>query len=144
MGGTDQMDSNVEKYRISVCGKKRWWCLFTWLIDVSINNAWILMKTCGSSIAQFDFLREIVQTYLRTHHSIPKGAGKPMSRKSGSRVLKSIPHPITGSITLLFLCHSTRGDGVQQKTVNQSGRLMCSKCDVGLCVACFLPNHTSK
>ncbi|KAF2891061.1 hypothetical protein ILUMI_15112 [Ignelater luminosus] len=39
IGGTDQMDQNVDRYRISIRGKKWWWCIFTWLVDASINNA---------------------------------------------------------------------------------------------------------
>ncbi|KAK9746280.1 Transposase IS4 [Popillia japonica] len=31
MGGTDQMDQNIGKYRISIRGKKWWWCIFTFL-----------------------------------------------------------------------------------------------------------------
>ena len=60
MGGTDQMDGNVAKYRIGIRSKKWWWPIFTWLIDVSITNAWILMKSCGSSISQLNFKRNIV------------------------------------------------------------------------------------
>lgn len=47
MGGTDQMDANIGVYRIGIRGKKWWWCIFTWLIDVCINNAWVIMKETG-------------------------------------------------------------------------------------------------
>ena len=91
MGGTDPMDGNVAKYRIAIQGKKWWWPIFTWLIDVSINNAWILlMKNCTNDISQLDFKRQIVQTYLISHSSLPKGGGRPATSKSGGRVLKSI------------------------------------------------------
>lgn len=63
MGGTDLMDENVNKYRIGLRGKKWWWCLFTWLIDVSIQNAWILQKKSGGSLSQLEFRRDIVKTF---------------------------------------------------------------------------------
>lgn len=44
MGGTDLMDGHINKYRIGIRGKKWWWAIFTWLIDVSINNAWVLLR----------------------------------------------------------------------------------------------------
>jgi hypothetical protein len=44
MGGTDLMDQNISTHRIGVTGKKWWWPIFTWLIDMCINNAWILQK----------------------------------------------------------------------------------------------------
>ena len=77
MGVTDQMDGNIAEYRIGVRGKKWWWSLFTWLIDVSINNAWILMKNCGSTITLLGFRREIVETYLTTYRCLPRGGGRP-------------------------------------------------------------------
>ena len=89
MGGTDQMDGNVAKYRIGIRSKKWWWPIFTWLIDVSINNAWILMKSCGSSISQLNFKRNIEQTYLISYRTMPRGSGRPISSRSGGRVLNS-------------------------------------------------------
>lgn len=44
MGGTDQMDANINAYRISIRGKKWWWSILTWLIDSSIQNAWIIYR----------------------------------------------------------------------------------------------------
>ncbi|XP_030762656.1 piggyBac transposable element-derived protein 3-like [Sitophilus oryzae] len=36
MGGTDQMDANINVYRIGIRGKKWWWPIFTWLLDSCI------------------------------------------------------------------------------------------------------------
>lgn len=44
MGGTDQMDDNINLYRIGVRGKKWWWPIFTWLLDAAIQNAWAIYK----------------------------------------------------------------------------------------------------
>ena len=79
MGGTDQMDGNVAKNRIGIRSKKWWWPIFTWLIDVSINNAWILMKSGGSSISQLNFKRNTVQTSLISCRTMPRGSGRPIS-----------------------------------------------------------------
>ena len=45
MGGTDRQDQNVNKHRIAIRGKKWYWCMFTWLIDVTVQNAWLLPRT---------------------------------------------------------------------------------------------------
>ena len=42
MGGTEQQDQNVNKYRISIRTKKWWWALFSLGIDVAIQNSWLL------------------------------------------------------------------------------------------------------
>ena len=39
MGGTDHQDQNVSKYRIAFQEKKWYWCIFTWMIDVVVQNA---------------------------------------------------------------------------------------------------------
>ena len=39
MGGTDRQDQNIHNYRIAFRGKKWYWCIFTWLIDVTEQNA---------------------------------------------------------------------------------------------------------
>lgn len=39
MGGVDRMDKDVARYRIGIRGKKWWWPIFTWLLDVAINNS---------------------------------------------------------------------------------------------------------
>ena len=40
MGGTDRLNQNVNKYRIAIRGKKWYWCIFIWLLDVTEQNAW--------------------------------------------------------------------------------------------------------
>ncbi|KAG5863110.1 hypothetical protein JTB14_014930 [Gonioctena quinquepunctata] len=49
MGGTDLMDENIARWRISLRGKKWWWCLFTWLLD-----AWVMYKQSGNKITQLN------------------------------------------------------------------------------------------
>ena len=87
MGGTEQMDRNVAKYSIGIRSEKWWRPIFTWLIDVSINNAWILMKSCGSSISQLNFKRTIVQIYLISYRTMPRASGRPIFSKSNGCVL---------------------------------------------------------
>lgn len=73
MGGTDRINQNVNVYRISIRGKKwRWWCLFTWLFDVSVQNAWRLVRNSGTDIDHLSFRREIDMSYLRRYKLEPK------------------------------------------------------------------------
>jgi len=39
MGGTDQMHQNIATYRIGVRSKKWWWPIFTWLLEIPMNNS---------------------------------------------------------------------------------------------------------
>lgn len=71
------MDSRVNNYRIGIHGKKWWWPIFTWLIDVAIHNSWILIKISGKNVSQLDFRTEIAKTYLTIHGTAPKIGGRP-------------------------------------------------------------------
>lgn len=77
MGGTDLMNRNISTYTIGIRGKKRWWPIFTWLIDVCINNAWILHKKKKPNIPQLQFRREIVKTLFVKCGTTPKVKGRP-------------------------------------------------------------------
>ena len=39
MGRVDRMDQNIVAYMINLRSKKRWWPLFRFVLDVSVNNA---------------------------------------------------------------------------------------------------------
>lgn len=76
MGGTDLKDENLSRYRISMRGKNWWWCLFTWILDACVQNAWQIHKKSGGTLPQLQFRREIVNNYLNSFGVPPKGPGK--------------------------------------------------------------------
>lgn len=49
MGGVDRMDQNISKYRTSIRIKKWWWPFFAYMLDVSVQNAWLLYRLCASN-----------------------------------------------------------------------------------------------
>ena len=59
MGGTDRQDKNIAKYRISFRGKKWYWSIFTWFVDIAIQNCWVLHKKCEGNLRLFDFKEHI-------------------------------------------------------------------------------------
>ena len=52
MRDTDRQDQNVNKYKISIRTKKWWWHLFSWGIDVTIQNA-LAVVSCKSFKMEF-------------------------------------------------------------------------------------------
>lgn len=133
MGGTDRMNQNIGAYRISVRGKKWYWPIFTWLIDVCIQNAWIMLKE-HKKITQLEFRRQLATTYL-TRHGVP-----PLSAGRKPRIENQL-HDLL------------RFDGIDHWIVKTESRRRCSfkcgsrvateclKCEVGLCIDCFLKYH---
>lgn len=57
MGGTDRMDQNISQYRISIRSKKWYWAILSWLIDMAVQNAWLLRKFSGNLQPQLAFRR---------------------------------------------------------------------------------------
>ena len=39
MEGVDRLDENIAKVRVAIRMKKWWWPMFSWLLNVSVNNA---------------------------------------------------------------------------------------------------------
>lgn len=134
MGGTDQMDQNINCYRIGIRGKKWWWSLFSWLVDVSIQNAWILAKKRGSGQDHLDFRQNVAMSYLSRFQTVPKKSGmKRISSRPGFNDARfdRIDHfPIASNR------RRCNGDGCSSTI-----RMSCSKCDVGLCLQCFKSYH---
>jgi hypothetical protein len=138
MGGTDQMDENIARHRIGIRGKKWWWSLFTWLIDVAITNAWRLHVKSGHNSTQLEFRRSIVQEYLTRFKNAPKRKGRP------SNITSRVPEGIRFDRLDHYVMSTI--DGKRKRcagaTCSSSVRTMCSKCDVGLCIDCFKIFHT--
>ncbi|KAG5867363.1 hypothetical protein JTB14_008415 [Gonioctena quinquepunctata] len=75
MGGTDLMEQGIANYRINIRGKKWYWPIFTWLIDVAVHNAWYLSRKNVKSPA-LNFRREIAQVYLTKYKTPIKAPGR--------------------------------------------------------------------
>lgn len=143
MGGTDLMDENVARYRISMRGKKWWWCLFTWLLDVSVHNAWQLHKKSGGELPQLAFRRAVATTYLKTYGVPPKGPGRVAVSKSSvtlNRVSDDFRYDRLDH--LIISTENKKRKRCAGEGCSSSVRTMCSKCQVGLCIECFRLFHT--
>lgn len=142
MGGTDLMDENISRYRISMRGKKWWWCLFSWLLDACIQNAWQMHKKSGGVLPQLEFRREISKTYLKSYGVPPKAAGRTPTASTSvtlNRISDDLRYDQRNHLVVRVPDNKRRrcaGEGC-----SSSGRTMCSKCDVGLCIDCFYIFH---
>ena len=135
MGGTDQMDQNINCYRIGIRGKKWWWSLFSWLVDVSIQNAWILAKKRGSGQDHLDFRQKVAMSYLSRFQTAPKKSG--LKRLSSRPGFTDARYDGTNHLPVPSNRRRCNADGCSSTV-----RMACSKCDIGLCLQCFKPYHT--
>lgn len=75
MGGVDLMDKNISNYRIAVRGKKWYVPIVFWLLDVCMNNAWLLGRAHGVSVDNLAFRRACAQALLQKYGTPPKLPG---------------------------------------------------------------------
>ncbi|XP_068245431.1 piggyBac transposable element-derived protein 3-like [Palaemon carinicauda] len=94
MGGTDRMDQNINCYRISITMKKWWWPIFSWVIDATIQNCWLLHRVDESNLPLLSFKRYIARTYPQ--QAEPRvGIGRP---RQSSRVIPDVRYDNIGHL----------------------------------------------
>ena len=141
MGGADRQDQNMNKYRIGFRGKKWYWCIFTWLVDVTVQNPWLLHKKSGGTMIHRVFKEELAQIYLARYGVPPKKAMSLSMCSSGGRKRVSDELQYDGvEHYLVETPEKTRrrcaGENCAKRVASQ-----CSKCNVGLCLRCNLSYH---
>jgi DNA excision repair protein ERCC-6 len=136
MGGTDRMDEDVNAYRIAIRGKKWYWPIFTWLLDVCMNNAWVLHRNTNNNnkITNLQFRREVVLHYLKTY-------GK--ERKTSGRIPKYNSVQFDNGGHFVQYIDGNKRHRCQGETCKSSLRTECVTCNVGLCIGCFVSYHTT-
>lgn len=134
MGGVDQMDQSISLYRVSIRGKKWWWPIFTYLLDLAVSNAWRLHVTlCKAEnitpMDQLSFRRSIARSYLQPTASKRRQTSStiigPDCKNNGHN-----PERLVNQLRCV-ICHS-------------KCRWRCALCTKTLCVEkkCFGQFHT--
>ena len=90
MDGSNRQDQHVNNYRNGIRGKKWRFPLFTWLVDVSIQNAWLLGReaNCKDCDNLLTFCRSIAIFYLKHYGSEPKRPGRRSSNAPAETELR--------------------------------------------------------
>lgn len=125
MGGTDRMDQDIARNRISIRGKKWYWPLLTWLIDAAVHNAWTLYKNSGRKITNFKFKRILARSYMQRYGTLPKKKGRPCNTE-----LPNEPRFDGLNHFVEFTPNKVRRRCAMEKC-KSSIRTQCKKCDCG-------------
>ena len=77
MGGVDRMDQNVACCRIGIKGKSgRYFPVIAYLLNVSVQKAWIFASKGDYTGDLLAFTREIVHTYLQSYGQPARNPGR--------------------------------------------------------------------
>lgn len=144
MGGVDLADMLVALYRTEFRGHRWYLPLFSQMIDICINNAWLVYRrTSGTSKKQKlkCFRYEISQGLLSYERSVTIKENKPMAtNRKVERPLDSIRYDQVGHGTPTFT-----SKGRCMYCSNGRTKFFCSKCNVRLCLVenrnCYMAFH---
>ena len=134
MGGTDRMDQNINCYRISIRKKKWWWPIFSWMVDTTIQNCWLLHRADDNKLPLLGFRRYITRTYLQQLEPRP-GSGRP---RMSSRVIPDVRYDNSGHLVEPLGKQAWKCALENCKSRPCQG---CIKCKVPLRVKCFVEYH---
>ena len=140
MGGVDRMDQNVAKYRIGIRIKKWWWPLLAYLLDVSMQNAWILYRGTlayqAEKLSLLQFRRRVCLCYFQRYTN-SRVIGRPPGRPQilDRRVPPEVRYNGAG--------HYMHPSATQRRCAQCKGKVykICIKCGAPLHTGCFVAFH---
>ena len=142
MGGVGRMDQNISSYRISIRSRKWWWALFAYLLDVAMQNAWIVYRRTAAAtkrpLDQLDFRRDVCAVYYQKYTTERASAGRALLGRP-----KQMDRRVPGEVRTDGINHFLQSSGTQRRCAvcGMKGRRECKKCNVGLHPECFDTFH---
>lgn len=158
MGGVDYFDQLHSAYSIGWKSRRWWMRIFYYVVDACIVNSYILYKstlkevlTNRNALTQLKFRSVLANELIGSFCSRIKkgpvaqtGKGRKRNHPDGRPTIENFVRltnvgdhlPVKGSTYRRCANCSTKK---QQKRTNT----LCSKCDVGLCIECFVQFHKS-
>lgn len=132
MGGVDRCDENISYYRTSIRGKKWYFCLITYILDLAIQNAWHLYRLQGGTFDQLTFRRQVANSILESNRTSKK-RGRPSLLENVESRFDNNHHYLVrqDKQSRCRQCHKK----VQKK---------CNRCDVALHMECFVLYHNKQ
>lgn len=129
MGGVDVLDKRVANYRISIRGKKWFFSILLWMLDVCVVNSTILAHQFGCKMDSLEFRRQIARTLLY-EYGTPK-------INTGPRSLSIIPVASSSQQHLIITGAQRRRCRICQNKTTKA----CDRCEVPLHDKCFKEYH---
>ena len=140
MNGVDRADQLRSTYNICRKASKWWKYLFWFMVDVSICNAFILMKESINHQISTKNGRTRVRTQLEFRrnlaHQLLGGFRKRKRDISGNAQTRGLMHWPT-EFDKKRTCKQCA-----KKKIRKEPKTGCEQCGVNLCIACFKPYHT--
>lgn len=139
MGGIDRADQNISLYRTSIRGKKWYFSIIAHLIDVAVQNAWLLYRRNECNIDHLTFRRRVATAILESNKRVTTCKGRPSKSTKCESRYDGKEHYIAD----LPVDEKTRKKRqLHCRMCSRKSTTMCIKCDLPLHVSCFVSFHT--
>lgn len=133
MGGVDRSDQNMSLYRTAVRGKKWYFPLIAHVLDLAVQNAWVLhKKTENGKLDHLAFRRRIAIGLLETNSC----------RNNSKRSKPSPLENVESRFDRLDHIVSTQEKPTRCRVCHKAVSVICNKCKVALHIRCFAAYHT--
>ena len=86
MCSVDCVDQNILQYCINISGKKWYFPILSYFLNICVNNAWLFSREGGYSQDMLTFTRSIVQNWLKRCGTPAKQTGRKWSLTSAINV----------------------------------------------------------
>lgn len=130
MGFVDLMDQEVSTYRVRMRQRKWWWPIFSYMLSVTVNNAYQLMKIKGTNMSLYDFIETLAIYYCKSYGKRSIQGRKVTSKLTDIARYDGKDHWIV-QCEQAKVCRHCKG----------RASFKCRKCDVGLHPKCFEGYH---
>lgn len=139
MGGVDRTDQNIGQYRIAIRSKKWWWPFFAWVVDMVLQNCWLLHRFNNANhIDLLTMRREIVRVNLARGSALRRIA---RPQQHFPIICSKVPDAVRFDGQLHY-----PGDADRQlrcSVCKKNTKKMCKKCNIGIHLQCFEQFHTA-
>lgn len=137
MGGIDRADQNVSLYRVSIKGKKWYFPIFCYMVDLSMHNAWQLYRKDGGTLDQLEFRRRVSKQILEKYPDKSR-KGRPSKSDHIDSRYDGMHHYIKWNDESQTLGRKTQ---LICRHCGKKTTTSCKKCNIPLHIECFQNFH---
>lgn len=127
MGGVDLLDANVSNCRVAIRGKKWYYPIFLYLVDVACVNSWLNYRLCIDSTKSYNEFRTSVASSMLARNTRMRNT----KQASNDFRFDNFGHMIEFTEKEL-----------RCKLCFKNTKFWCKKCSVNLHPKCFSAFHT--
>ena len=144
MGGVDLNDRYRASYKTQRASKRWWLCLFYWVLDCCVINAFICYKLYHPGVTHLQFRTKLAERLVMIRAEREGRAGRPSKRRrtTGPGALPN--DRFTAHVPIYHPGKEMECVSCRFRKVRTRSNIMCAACGVSYCIkkGCFAAQHS--